>query len=162
MKINADLLIQLRKDRGWTQEELAKTAGLNIRTIQRIEKEMLAFIDERKTGLRPNIRSRIETRWVTPDDPGLKNGEADMALMVNTYSNIAERIEYLRKLRVGLADNGQVVIVDFKLGDLPTGPPDSLKVSPVLAMQELTEAGFSNTTIDSTSLVYQYLIISNK
>lgn len=49
MKINADLLIQLRKDRGWTQEELAKTAGLNIRTIQRIEKEMLASLYSKKS-----------------------------------------------------------------------------------------------------------------
>ncbi len=49
MKINADLLIQLRKDRGWTQEELAKTTGLNIRTIQRIEKEMLASLYSKKS-----------------------------------------------------------------------------------------------------------------
>jgi DNA-binding XRE family transcriptional regulator len=49
MKINADVLIQLRKNRGWTQEELAKAAGLNLRTIQRIEKETLASLHSKKS-----------------------------------------------------------------------------------------------------------------
>ena len=37
MKAIAQTLIKTRKDRGLTQEELAEKAGINLRTIQRIE-----------------------------------------------------------------------------------------------------------------------------
>ncbi|MCP5100778.1 MAG: helix-turn-helix transcriptional regulator [Chloroflexi bacterium] len=48
MNINAALLIQLRNERFWTQEELATKAGLNLRTIQRIEKNGTASLHSKK------------------------------------------------------------------------------------------------------------------
>lgn len=48
MKTNADLIVKLRKDRSWSQEELALASGLNLRTIQRIEKEATASLQSRK------------------------------------------------------------------------------------------------------------------
>jgi transcriptional regulator with XRE-family HTH domain len=37
MKINAETVVALRKKMSWSQEELATAAGINLRTIQRIE-----------------------------------------------------------------------------------------------------------------------------
>jgi len=37
MRINSDLVIELRKEQSWSQEELATAADLSLRTIQRIE-----------------------------------------------------------------------------------------------------------------------------
>jgi transcriptional regulator with XRE-family HTH domain len=48
MKINADLVAKLRKKRSWSQDELAIASGLNLRTIQRIEKYALASLQSRK------------------------------------------------------------------------------------------------------------------
>ena len=48
MKINAQLVITLRNRRSWSQEELATAAGLNLRTIQRIESEGVASLQSRK------------------------------------------------------------------------------------------------------------------
>ena len=48
MKVNAGLIIKLRKDKSWSQEELAIASGLNSRTIQRIEKEASASLQSRK------------------------------------------------------------------------------------------------------------------
>ncbi|MCB1593860.1 MAG: helix-turn-helix transcriptional regulator, partial [Xanthomonadales bacterium] len=39
MTISTDKLIQLRKDRGWSQEKLAAISGISVRTIQRAEKD---------------------------------------------------------------------------------------------------------------------------
>ena len=45
MKINVDLVLSARKQKSWSQEELAIASGLNLRTIQRIESEdSMAFI----------------------------------------------------------------------------------------------------------------------
>ncbi|KZN53008.1 DUF4177 domain-containing protein [Pseudoalteromonas luteoviolacea] len=49
MKINADLIIRLRHQKSWSQEELAIAAGLNLRTIQRIEKEATISLQSKKS-----------------------------------------------------------------------------------------------------------------
>ena len=49
MKTNAELIVKLRKNRSWSQEELAIASGLNLRTIQRIEKEASASLQSRKS-----------------------------------------------------------------------------------------------------------------
>ncbi len=48
MKINADLVLELRTKHSWSQEELALAAGVNLRTIQRVEREATASLQTRK------------------------------------------------------------------------------------------------------------------
>jgi transcriptional regulator with XRE-family HTH domain len=48
MKINADLVVKLRKEKAWSQQDLANATGLNIRTIQRVEKEASASLHSKK------------------------------------------------------------------------------------------------------------------
>jgi len=48
MRINADLVLKARKQKSWSQEELAIASGLNLRTIQRIENEASASLQSRK------------------------------------------------------------------------------------------------------------------
>jgi len=60
MKVNVDLVLRLRKDQAWSQEELAIAAGLNLRTIQRIEKEATASLQSMKalaSAFKVNIRA---------------------------------------------------------------------------------------------------------
>lgn len=48
MKINADVVLKARKQKAWSQEELAIASGLDLRTIQRIESEASASLQSRK------------------------------------------------------------------------------------------------------------------
>ena len=48
MKVNVDLVLKMRKDKAWSQDELAIASGLNLRTIQRIEKEATASLQSLK------------------------------------------------------------------------------------------------------------------
>jgi transcriptional regulator with XRE-family HTH domain len=60
MRVNAELILQMRRDKAWSQEELAIAAGLNLRTIQRIEKEATASLQSLKalaSALAVNIRA---------------------------------------------------------------------------------------------------------
>ena len=49
MKINAELVRDMRVQRAWSQEELAMASGLNLRTIQRIENQATASLQSRKS-----------------------------------------------------------------------------------------------------------------
>jgi transcriptional regulator with XRE-family HTH domain len=48
MKINADVVLKARRQKSWSQEELAIASGLNLRTIQRIETEASASLQSKK------------------------------------------------------------------------------------------------------------------
>lgn len=48
MKVNAELIQELRRQRSWSQDELAILTGLNLRTIQRIEGLGSASLQSRK------------------------------------------------------------------------------------------------------------------
>lgn len=48
MKVNAELVLKLRNQNSWTQEELAIASGLNLKTIQRIEKKASASLQSKK------------------------------------------------------------------------------------------------------------------
>ncbi|MCO7223337.1 DUF4177 domain-containing protein [Pleionea sp. CnH1-48] len=48
MRVNAEKVVELRKQRFWSQDELALAPGLNIRTVQRIEREASASLQSKK------------------------------------------------------------------------------------------------------------------
>ncbi len=48
MKIDTELVLELRKAQSWSQEELAIAAGLNLRTVQRIETGGPASLQSKK------------------------------------------------------------------------------------------------------------------
>jgi len=48
VKINAELITKLRTGKSWSQDELATASGLNIRTIQRVEKDAIASLQTKK------------------------------------------------------------------------------------------------------------------
>ncbi|MCW5715976.1 MAG: helix-turn-helix transcriptional regulator [Bauldia sp.] len=48
MKIDAELLVRLRNERSWSQDELAAASGLNLRTIQRVERDGSASLQSKK------------------------------------------------------------------------------------------------------------------
>lgn len=127
-----------------------------------IEERFLELINERKTGLTSQIADKLETRLVTPDNPLLSANEVDIVLLVNTYFNIESRIEYLKKVKGGINIGGKIIIVDYKQGNIPTGPPDELKVTTTDVENELKNAGFNQILIDTISLKYQYIITANQ
>jgi transcriptional regulator with XRE-family HTH domain len=48
MKVNAELIVRLRRERSWSQDELAGASGLNLRTIQRVETHGSASLQTKK------------------------------------------------------------------------------------------------------------------
>jgi transcriptional regulator with XRE-family HTH domain len=73
MRINADLVIKARKEKSWSQEELAIAAGLNLRTVQRIESEAAASLQSKKA-----LASALDLDIRALDTHGLDTQEIDM------------------------------------------------------------------------------------
>jgi ubiquinone/menaquinone biosynthesis C-methylase UbiE len=90
------------------------------------------------------------------DDPKLPSG-IDVVLVVDTYHHISERTRYFTAVLPKLAPSGRVVIVDFKKGDFPVGPPDAHKISPDSVKSEMEAAGYQQCR-SYDALPYQYVL----
>ena len=128
-----------------------------------IEPRFLNYIEDRKFELsNTRVADKIETRLIEPNQPSLKESEVDVVLIVNSIAYIENRVDYLKKVYYGVKPGGRVVIVDYKLGELPVGPDDNLKVGINQLKKELQSAGFRISRTDISSLQYQYMITSIK
>jgi cyclopropane fatty-acyl-phospholipid synthase-like methyltransferase len=121
-----------------------------------VNEEFLAHVRQRIKN--EGYGGQIETRLIPKDSPGLSEGEVDMVLVVNTYHHIINRVEYFKKVRKGLATDGELVVVDFFKIKLPVGPKVNHKISMDEVIQELKQAGFNHLSAEVSLLPYQYII----
>lgn len=123
-----------------------------------IDQRFISFMDSAKQEIPADMRARFESRLVETDNPKLKPNEANAVIIVNTYMYIENRVDYLQKLKAGIAKGGKILIVDYKEKNIPVGPPVSIKIPLSTVEKELKQAGFKQIISDDTSLDYQYIV----
>lgn len=133
-----------------------KTIGIDI------DPRFIAFMDSVKVRLPEKYRERFESRLARPEDPLLKNGEADAVVIVNTYGYLENRVNYLKTVSKGMSPGATLLIIDFKKNNLPVGPPDEFKVALPQVEKEAANAGFKIEKIDKDVLDYQYVVLAKK
>ena len=116
------------------------------------------FLEYMTARLKVKPASHIQIRKAAYNSPPVNPQEADLVYMIDVYHHIENRVDYFSQLRKGLKHEGQLIIVDFKKGDLPQGPPDAMKIAPETVIKELTEAGFNFVALDTTSLPFQFML----
>lgn len=144
---------------GYLNPHLSRAVGAEGRVIAiDIEQGLVDWMTERATREgTPNV----EVRLGRPDDPGLRPAEADLVLMVDTWHHVDGRVAWARRLLEGVKPGGRLVIVDFKPGELPVGPPEDHRIPEEKVVAELTEAGW----VDAGSLdllPYQFVRVARK
>ncbi len=135
------------------QNEAEKVLAIDI------DQKALDYIEDAKKKWTDHLE-KIETRLAEPNNPRLKEGEADIVLIVNTAVYFNNRVDYLRNLRQGLKPEGKLVIIDFKKRNSPVGPPTESRISLFEMERELAEAGYSQIKSDDRTLEYQYIIMA--
>ena len=65
----------------------------------------------------------------------------DLALMVDTYHHLSNRVVYFQRLRSSLKPGGRVVIVDHRK-DALQGPPAELRLTLEQMVEEMKQAGY--------------------
>ena len=118
-----------------------------------VEKDMVDYLNDRaqKEGINNLISILGEFH-----DPKIPE-PADIVFICNTYHHIDDRVTYFKNIKSKFRPDGKLVIVDFRKGDLPVGPPDKQKISPKHVIQELEKAGFVLTQ-HQEDLPYQYML----
>lgn len=124
---------------------------------------MIQLIETFKLNLPLEFQQRLETRYGMMESPNLRDGEADVAFISNTIGYFNNRTLYFENLKKGLADNGILMIVDFKNKRLPfQGPPKEYIVPLNVLEDELIHSGYRIFRSDDQSLDYQYIVMAYK
>lgn len=129
-----------------------------------IDPAMIEIVEGFKLNLSQDMQSKIQSRLALPNDPKLKQNEADIILIINTVGFIESRDAYLKNLYDKLPEGGKIMIVDFKENDMPVSfaPSIEYRVSVEKMKGELEKAGFTIQEANKEILDYQYVIVANK
>jgi SAM-dependent methyltransferase len=150
---DSDLVADLGAGTGYFAARLARAVPRGKVLAVDIEPKLVEHM--RKRAEREGTLN-VEAVLATAADPKLPRG-VHVVLVVDTYHHIAERAEYFRRVRERLAPDGRVVIVDFKMGKLPVGPPDSHKLPRDVVTREMSAAGYVECA-SFDRLPYQYML----
>jgi ubiquinone/menaquinone biosynthesis C-methylase UbiE len=140
---------------GYFSVRLARAVGATGTVLALdIEPNRIAHIARRaqQAGL-----SQVVAKLVPPDDPQLAPNSVDLILVVNTWHHLEARSRYLGRLQRALRSGGSLVIVDYREGELPVGPPAAHKLTRRQLIDELTCAGWMLQS-ELDELEYQYVL----
>lgn len=146
-------IIDIGAGSGYFTVKLAQTAKKVIAADVNQE-----FLDHIQKRVEDNGLTNIELRKIPYDNPSVKDAEADVIFVVNTYHHIENRVDYFAKAKNGLAENGELVIIDFVKKEVPVGPPLGHKIAKENVIEELKKAGYNSFDVNVEVLPYQYII----
>ena len=103
-----------------------------------VEPDMVRYLGERAEreglkNLRPIRASQSETNLPEP---------VDLALLVDVYHHIDDRVRYFENLKNSLKADGRVAIIDFRM-DSADGPPRAARIPPEQVKREMASAGYA-------------------
>ena len=120
-----------------------------------IEAEMIRHIHHK--AMTDGVQN-IEPVIATPDDPSLPAG-ADMVFMCDVLHHVPARAAWLSKLTSEMKHGARLVVIEFKEGKLPEGPPESVKLPRAELVKLVTGAGLVLDAEKSDLLPYRTFLV---
>jgi 2-polyprenyl-3-methyl-5-hydroxy-6-metoxy-1,4-benzoquinol methylase len=123
-----------------------------------IEPEMIRHIHHK--AMAEGVKN-IEMGLSKPDDPGVPAG-TDLVFVCDVLHHVADRDAWLAKLSSEMKPGARLVLIEFKEGNLPEGPPESAKIPHAELVRLVTAAGLVLDGEKRDLLPYQTFLIFRK
>jgi SAM-dependent methyltransferase len=120
-----------------------------------VEPEMVRHVHHRVVteGI-PNVQAVL----ADPKDPSVPP-EADVVFVCDVIHHVEGREAWLRKLAAETRPGARLVVIEFKEGNLPEGPPEAVKIPNARLVELLRDVGFVLKTDDPKLLPYQTFLV---
>lgn len=120
-----------------------------------VQQEMLSYISKRlrDTGLKNVIAILSDL-----NNPKLPARVLDIAILLSTYHEIAQPIDFMKKIKPALKPGGRLAILESG-EESPIGPPLQFRLPEDIAIHEIMQAGFTLSEKHTFLLPYQYFLI---
>ncbi len=122
------------------------------------EAEMVRHIHHK--AMTEGVRN-VEARLIQAADPEVP-GDADIVFVCDVLHHVADRPTWLAKLVAEMKTGARLVLVEFKEGDLPEGPPESVKIPRDQLVDLVAKAGLVLASERADLLPYQTFLVFRK
>lgn len=121
---------------------------------QDIEAEMIRHIHHK--AMTEGINN-IQVVLGKPDDPSVP-AEADVVFICDVLHHVPDQPAWLKKVWTAMKPGARLVLIEFKEGSLPQGPPESAKIPRARLLELVKGAGFTLHTEHTNVLPYQVFL----
>lgn len=104
-----------------------------------------------------NVRAQVGR----PNDPGLPP-DADYIFVCDVLLHVRQKLDWLKTIHSQMRSEAKLVLNDFQEGDLPQGPPESIKVPKKEVLRLCQEVGFRLKRDEPDLLPYQEFLVFEK
>jgi SAM-dependent methyltransferase len=153
-----ETVVDLGAGSGYFTFRLAKALPQGKVIAADIEPEMIRHIHHKLTteGI-----SNVEAVLIKPDDPGIP-ADAALVFVCDVLHHVPDRAAWLGKVASEMAPGARLVLVEFKEGNLPEGPPESVKITRAQMVELAAKAGLGLDSERADLLPYQTFLVFRK
>ncbi len=128
-----------------------------VRAID-VEPEMIRHIHHK--AMNEGVKN-IEVVLATFDDPKVSSS-SKLVFICDVLHHVQNREKWLERIYKTLGSRARIALIEFKEGDLPAGPPESLKIPKQEIVALLKKVGFQLTEDHTDLLPYQHFLVFKK
>ncbi len=151
----SELVVDLGAGSGYFTFRLSKALPQGGVIAIDTQPEMVRHVHRKViTGEWPNVRARVGKA----DDPGLPT-DADLVFVCDVLLHVPKKVEWLRRIHSEMKKGAKLILIDFREGDLPEGPPELIKVPKAEVVQMCKQAGFRLQEDRSELLPHQNYLV---
>ena len=115
-----------------------KNADITVHACD-LQEEMLAWLREH---LPPDLRGRVLPLKMEERKVPLQDGIADLVYMINLHHELEDVAAIMGEAYRLLKQGGTVLVMDWKKGETPLGPPQHIRVTEEEIASDIAKAGF--------------------
>lgn len=103
----------------------------------------------------------IEAMLIQPAAPDVPQ-DADIVFICDVLHHVSDRQPWLSSIATAMRSGATLVLIEFKEGDLPEGPPEAVKISRDRLVELVTGAGLVLASERADLLPYQSFLVFEK
>lgn len=153
-----ETVLDLGAGSGYFTFRLAKALPRGKVVAADTEPEMVRHIHHK--AMSEGIQN-VQAALIRPDDPAAP-ADVDLVFVCDVLHHVADRATWLASLGKEMKPGSRLVLIEFKEGNLPEGPPESAKMSRAQTQELVTKAGLSLVFERADLLPYQTFLVFRK
>jgi 2-polyprenyl-3-methyl-5-hydroxy-6-metoxy-1,4-benzoquinol methylase len=105
--------------------------------------------------------SNVQATLIAPGDPTIPK-ESDLVFVCDVLHHVPDRAAWLHKATAEMKPGARLVLIEFREGPLPEGPPESVKISRAQIVALAAASGLSLVSEQPDLLPYQTFLVFRK
>ena len=120
-----------------------------------------AMIHHIRHRVKADTIDNVEVILSDPDDPKVPE-DSEIVFICDVLHHVENKSPWLKKIHGQVKNGTRLILIEYKEGDLPEGPPEWMKMSPKEVTSNALGAGFTHVSTDNDLLPYQTLFVFEK